>query len=354
MDKIFTHSTSFMYYRIPPLVHELYGDYPDISLLLEKHAVLRSGAYGPFDLPLHVLVTDKAQNNVTKTCKTHVWGGELLPGMVLDADYGFSVASPAFTLLNLAATTSVLHLTMMLYEMMGSFAVYRPSEDMRRYLQGLVDAGRLPMVGGWKPMLNRSGKLTDLWSRPPLLMLEGAWAFVDQMQSVRGVGRLKRALQNVWGEARSPFEVQTALLLGLPRRNGGYGFGPFELNKRIRLSPSARSLASQNVCYADLYLEASEVRPALIIECQGADYHEGSERNALDDNRALALQSMGFVVVRLRYEQLCDPWRLQCVARYLGRELGIPWIPKSEGLEQKERVLRSGVLIDWWTLGRDA
>lgn len=235
--------------------------------------------------------------------------------------------------------------------MAGSFTVYRPDAAVRTYLQNAIDQGIIPIIDGWKPMLDSGNMLTDLWQRPALIDIEEARHVVECIQKVPGAACLRRALRDVWGNARSPFEVQAAMLLGLSRRRGGHGLGPFELNKRIRLSESARAIARQRECWADLYLEGTEGHPPICIECQGAAYHNDSQRCVMDDNRALALQSMGMVVIRLRYEQISDSWRLQHTANYIESLLGMARPEKSKQLEVKERKLRANVLVDWWTLG---
>lgn len=352
MNIVLSHSSAFRYYRTPPVVLALYGDCYGIDVSRERRRALRgSGSFGPLDMPIHVLVRSKTHVKATKTCIPHIWSGEIAPGMIRATDLGFAVTSPVFTMLCLAAKSSVAQVTMMLYELMGLFAVYRARHGEREYLQKLVDTGSFPIIDGWKPMLDNNGNITDLWDRPPLITIDEAQRFCNQFRGMRGIGRLRQALDDVWGVARSPFEVQAAMLLGLPRRRGGYGFGSFELNKAIRLSDAARAIARQQTCCIDLYAEGAEGLPPIAIECQGAGYHGGSERNAMDDNRALALQSMGLTVVRLRYEQIADPWRLQQVASFLLGKHGRVWAPKTERLEQKERELRADVLTDWWRLG---
>ena len=60
MDTILSHTSALQYLRTPPVVHELYGGYPDVSTREGKLAV-RSAEhpFGAVNLPLHLLVFDK-------------------------------------------------------------------------------------------------------------------------------------------------------------------------------------------------------------------------------------------------------------------------------------------------------
>ena len=353
MDTILSHTSALQYLRTPPVVHELYGGYPDVSTREGKLAV-RSAEhpFGAVNLPLHLLVFDKCSVHQLRTCIFHTWTGELPAGAIVETNRNLAVTGPLFTLLSLAPSLSTAHMTMLLYEMAGGFAVYDPPRQIIDTLQRLVDEGRLPAIGGWRPALDTSGRLTTLWRRPPLVERAEISRFIDEMACAPGIKCMRDALRDVHGVASSPFEVDSSMLLGMPTRRGGWGLGPFEHNYPIRLTRKARLIAGQGMCYADLYLEGSEFAPPLVIECQGNRYHTGSARSAADDNRALALASMGIEVIRLRFEQLNSPERLREVAGHIARIRGIELSCKSTGLLKKELELRTQVLVDWWTIGQ--
>lgn len=355
MCAVFSHTTALKYFRTPPEVHALYEHYPDLDYEQGKRWVARSAnagesPFGSMAPPFHLLISEKRVGYPSDSFIYHVWANEVLPGMIWDTEHGFSVTSPMFTLMSLGRWLSTHQLTMLLYEFMGTFTVYRPTEGVREALQSKIDSNTLSAIDGWVPALDADDNLTDLWKRPPLIQWNDFNRFVSSVEGVPGVGKLKAAARDVYGMASSPFEVRAAMLLGMPRRRGGQGFAPLELNYPIPLSAQARRICTERTCFADLYFEGDERRPPLIVECQGNAYH-GGERAAEDDNRAMALQSMGHTVLRLRSQQLKDEYRLDDTAKCIAGLLHADLKPKSKGLKRAERSLLADLSIDWWNLG---
>lgn len=352
MDTILFDISAFRFWRTPPLVLRLMGPFPDVSTPPGKRALKHLGTlFGGIELPIHVMVDSPAllRNNVS--VKTHLWSGELPPGSIRDTEFDVRVASPLFTILSLASRLSVNQLTMALYELVGTFAVYRPDQAVHDYLQQIIDRQLLPLDEGWRPCLTPDGKLTGLWQRDPLVTLDELRSFANHVCGMRGAKRFAAAAENVFGITSSPFEAQAAMLIGLSRRRGGKGVGPIKCAHTIRLEGDARRIHPRHDCVADLYIEGDEHHRPIVIECQGQDFHSTGSQARHDDNRALALQSMGYTVIALRSEQISDPIRFESVIRYIARELGRPIKPKTAKLEQAEKKLREDVFIDWWNLG---
>ncbi|WP_143757982.1 hypothetical protein [Collinsella sp. An2] len=353
MDTCLTNISSFLRYRTPPLVRDLAGGFPDIASRAGKRALLqRPSIYGCIDPPIHVLVFHPSELRNNRSVTTHLWAHDLPPQALLDTEEGIFTASPLFTLLSLAPSLCVTHLTMAIYEFAGTFTVYRPAEVVHNHLQQLIDLGMLPVIDGWKPSLTPDNKLTDLWQRPPLITLNELRSFAAHIDGVRGSKKFRQAAKHVTGIASSPFEVQATMLLGLPRRWGGMGIEPIRNNYPIAFTGKARNIASRDRCYADLYMESATSDRTVVVECQGDPFHTGESKSHEDDNRRLALQSMGYTVVPLRYEQISDPLRFEGVASYISRELGLDAKPKTSAFKRASQELRHDLFIDWWTLGR--
>lgn len=356
MYAVLSDISALQFHRTPPVVHALFSRYPDISYELGRRTVakrMRAGEhpFGSICSPIHVMVTNKSSGYALDSFVNHVWTRELVPGLVWDTEYGVSVTSPLATLLQVGMHVSTAQLTMLLSELMGGFAVYEPTDEVASWLRQQIACDSLPHVGGWRPASGNGDSLTNLWMRPPLIGAQELERFIDKMKGVPGVARLKRAARDACAGALSPFEVQVAMLLGMPRRRGGMGLGPFQINHRIHLTQQARRIVAQSKCDADLFIEGDEHHAPLVIECQGAGYHGNLQQSTHDDNRSMALQSMGYTVLRLRYEQIRDEEHLEstaaCVARLLNTELA----PKAERLMQAERNLMADVLVDWWRIG---
>lgn len=351
-DLILTHRSALVHHRTPPLVHYMYERYPHVDTLRDKHLVLKASVpFGAIEFPLDALVFDKKCANTTKTCAFHVWSGALQPGMIIDTEWGYSVTSPLFTVLTLASRMSRPELTMLLHECIGTFAVYCPPLALKRELQKLIDARQLPVIERWRPMLGPDGQLASLWHRPPLFCKAEAERFADRHAGERGAARLRDALRDVHGEAASPFEVQAAMLLGMPSRRGGWGLGPFEHNKAIRLSRRAQVMCHQSICYIDLFVGANDAHGDIGIECQGNRYHADEQRAARDDGRTMALQSMGITTVPLRYEQISDMWRLEATAALVAKLMHKKIRAKTPSAISKTLELMRAVQSDWWGLG---
>lgn len=349
---VLTNVSAFRFLCTPPVVRALAAPLPDLSTRAGKYA-LRSGTVflGGIEPPVHLLATCRADIHLLKGAIIHLVSRELPFGSIRETDFDIAVTSPAMTLLSLATTLSTAQLALAMYELCGAFAVYRPTPEIRTVLQQLIDCDMLPIIDTWRPSTTASRQLTDLWRRDPLVTLDELAAFADAMTGAHGIKRFRQAMRMVHGIAASPFEAQTALLLALPRRNGGEGIGPIALNQRIVLSNEAQRIAGQTACYGDIVLPANEAHPDIVLECQSEAHHHTEHQARSDDNRQLALQSMGYTVLPLRYEQVVDPTRFESVAVSLAKLLGMPRPPKTRAQERAASELRRDIFIDWWRLG---
>lgn len=351
IEPILCHRSALLFHRTPPVVHELVERYPDLLTRTDKASCQNTdNPLSLFGNPLHLLAETKAMTHACVHCSYHYRRHGYPQGAVMMTEHNISVTSPLVTLLDMAVNIPIPHITMLLYEMMGSFTIFRPTPLIREMLQNLLDEGKLPVIQGWKPSLS-DGRLTDIWRRPPLFDRFQVERFLAEVKGAKGSRRLSLALRDAYENAASPLEVQGSMLLGMPRRRGGWSLGPFEHNKRIALTPQARVIAGKELCFGDLYIEANEIHPAILFECQGSAFHDSGAIAASDDSRAIALQSMGIVLIRLRYEQISDSRRLEYIASFVADIMKKPLAPKSAMLRHRETQLRALALVDWWGLG---
>lgn len=347
MSEVFCGPTAFKLHRIPPQVIGLCPPLPQPRgdknrTELRSHPVVKE----ILGTPLHRLVFSRNELSNGKLFRDHFWSGECPFGSIWEHELGVSVASPAMTLLCLASTIPFPQLLMAVYEMCGGFAVFQPSEAieeaMRKYWHGSSER-----LGFWKRVMSTKGAPTSLWMRPPLLDLDELKRFASEVAGHRGARPLAEAAELMTGPCESPFEVQTSLLLGLPRRLGGMGFTDIENNKVIHLSSDARALCGKSTCRADIYLEARGAHRPVDIKCQGAVVHDSNESALSDSRRIAALQSMGIEVVPVTFDQISDARSLTAVVSLVAKRSGRKVAPKSEGLMRRELDLRRNVLIDW-------
>ncbi len=294
-----------------------------------------------------VLVAERRHCHASSLIRTRLCTCELPPGATIPLNDDVSVVTPGFALMQLASRLPLSHIVMLGMELCGSFAVYRPPEPLEAMLQSLACGRGIPKVGGWRPFVDVHGRLTGLWSRPPLVSLKDLRKLCRAASPKRGGAKLSAALEYIQPGAASPFEARAGILLGFPRSLGGAGFAGYEFNKRVRLSRDARLLCARDTCYCDLYW-----REGLDLECQSAAAHGDGDAFLSDSDRTAALRAMGIDVLPVTYAQLSDLDRFTALCKTLARLRGVRYRALSDaGLDRAEK-LRSEVLSDWGRLHR--
>lgn len=347
MDLTLCGQSAFYYYRIPP---QVLGLYPAISLGnidrrccgLGSHAVVKDLLHAP----LHRLVFTRAQSGSRSLFKSHLLTQEPPPGSFRQTEHGFDVTSPEFTLLSLATQVSRNQLLMACYEMCSSFAVFTPCERTQQQLDEAISLKFIPPDCGWKRIVDTKGNDTNLWKRAPLLSAADIAAFAKQAAGLRGVKQLRWAAERMAGQTASPFEVQTSMLVSLPRDEGGLGIG-ITNNARIPLSEAARSLYDKTCCYADILIESVTDSMGVILECQGRSAHDSEAASLSDAERTTALTSMGYDVIQITYGQIKDKRCFGNLAELIHKKAGLPYTPKIKQECDAEDALRQELLVDW-------
>lgn len=347
MDLTLCGQSAFYYYRIPP---QVLGLYPAISLGnidrrccgLGSHAVVKDLLHAP----LHRLVFTRAQSGSRSLFKSHLLTQEPPPGSFRQTEHGFDVTSPEFTLLSLATQVSRNQLLMACYEMCSSFAVFTPCERTQQQLDEAISLKFIPPDCGWKRIVDTKGNDTNLWKRAPLLSAADIAAFAKQAAGLRGVKQLRWAAERMAGQTASPFEVQTSMLVSLPRDEGGLGIG-ITNNARIPLSEAARSLYDKTCCYADILIESVTDSMDVILECQGRSAHDSEAASLSDAERTTALTSMGYDVIQITYGQIKDKRSFGNLAELIHKKAGLPYTPKIKQECDAEDALRQELLVDW-------
>lgn len=127
-----------------------------------------------------------------------------------------------------------------------------------------------------------------------------------------------------------------ALFLSLPRRLGGMGLGPVELNVPVGLSPQGRRILGADNAMPDLLFPSA----SLDVEYDSSAHHLGPEEVLRDKNRQLALQASGVEVMPVTGSVAGEYGSLVAAAEAVAARVeGREPAPLSEGLEQKRREL---------------
>lgn len=339
--------TAFQYYRIPP---QILGLYPAILPPDHDHRLVHYSKQPVFkDLlgtPVWRFVGERKQRTNGKLFHSRLLTQEPPPGSFRQTEHGFDVTSPEFTLLSLATQVSRSQLLMACYEMCGSFAVFKPCERTQQQLDEAISLKLIPPNCGWERVNDTKGNDTNLWKRPPLLSAADIAAFAKQAAGLRGVKQLRWAAEHMTGQTASPFEVQTSMLVSLPRNEGGMGVN-IANNVRIPLSDAARSLYDKTCCYADILIESNTDSMGVILECQGRSAHDSETASLSDAERATALTSMGYDVIQITYDQIKDKKSFESIAKLIHKKAGLPYIPKADQERTAEDALRRELLVNW-------
>ena len=389
MEAVICDTSAFLYWRTPPIVRLLASEPEGSPLLhdllapaeirsfrraLEETTPLCVTAAGPgrshahpgqaagsiaasatalsvaLSPPVDLLACHPSERSSSALVRPRLCSMPPEPGGWRDVAPGVTAVSPLFSLQQIAARASLARTVMLASELCGTFSVYVAPETVRALLQRLIDERRLPRISGWSPVLDRDGRLTELWTRPPLTTPEKIREFAQGSPTARGRARLLRAAELVVSGAASPFEVRAGMLLGLSRRLGGEGYPPFRHNQRIALTREARHLARRAFLVCDIYWSGTEGRCSLDVESQSRLAHTSDDAALSDADRATALDLVGVDVVNVTYGQLTSPTRFDALSRLIAQKLGIPYRKRTPSEAAATVNLRKEVLADWATL----
>lgn len=352
MDTILCGISAFLYYRIPPSVPALCANDIDLSTPVGRRTLGSRGCLLDYlPAPVSLLASERSQCHHARGVRYRLLTASLPTGAVRELDAYHRITSPSLTLFTMALQLSRFHLVMAMYELCGTFSCVRLRPEHRAFLQDRLDAGYTLREGGWSPVLDEHGRLTDLWKRPPLTTIDELVELSDHLKGKQGHKAFERAIAEVRGVVASPFEAQAAMRLCGSHYFGGSEFGPVALNHPLVLDAPARLALGQRRVIVDQLYESDGERPSLALECQGRVVHGVDGATDRDVNRLLALQHMGVDVIMLLPEQIRDAARFRHLERLLERKLGMPHRERNEAQARWERELVHDLFIDWADLG---
>ena len=300
-----------------------------------------------FGGPVDVLAATPEDRRPSGVIRPRVWGATLPDNSTSVIREGVEVVSPELALQQLAVRADAVRTALLLSELLGTFSVYQAPGPLAKVLQELADHNQLPAYRGWRAARNNGGKLTGLWSRPPLLSLDRLQNHLA-LASSRGKRALTEAARRARVGAASPFEAQAGMLLAESVRHGGEGYLGLEHNRRVTLSADAKRLCGLSSCYCDLFWEREG--GDVDVECQSSSHHFGSRSSVSDADRSTALQMMGIEVIQLTYAQMENAQRFEAFSRLLAEKLGVERQERTQREKRAQEDLRASVLVDWESL----
>ena len=342
----------FRYWRLPPQVLALCPPLPRPEEDRLRHDLVHNPtAAVALGLPLYTLVRTRNKRTCPVSIRQRLFLDELPRESVLETEHGFLVTSPLLTAFIMSRHLTDLQLLLVLAEVCGLFAVCALPAALEAELSRAIDSKSIPADFGWTCCPSEDGTASDMWRREALVLGEDLDRFCSDVCGMRYGKRFVAVSHLVPLGAASPFEVETYLLLGLPRSLGGEGFCGIELNVEVALSTSARAIVGKSRVYIDLLLSSPDGERQVAIECQGKASHGRAGDGLRDADRMTALQAMGYDVLLLTHGQISDADRFRAIVKAICRMLDVEYRDKSPEEQRVETLLRSELFIDWSKLG---
>lgn len=352
MKDLLCDMSAFRYWRLPPQVRALCPPLPRPEEDRQRYDLARNPtAAVALGFPLYTLVRTRNERTCPASVRQRLFLGELPRESVLETEHGFLVTSPLLTAFIMSRHLTDLQLLLVLAEMCGLFTVCALPAALEAELSRAIESGAIPATFGWARCPSEDDAASNLWRRDALVLDGDLDRFCSDVCGMRYGKRFVAVSHLVPLGAASPFEVETYLLLGLPRSLGGEGFCGIELNVEVTLSASARAIVGKSRVYIDLLLSSPDGERQVAIECQGKGSHGRAGDGLRDADRMTALQAMGYDVFLLTHGQISDDDRFHAIVKAVCRLLDVEYRDKSLEEQGAEALLRSELFVDWSKLG---
>ncbi len=143
----------------------------------------------------------------------------------------------------------------------------------------------------------------------------------------RGIARARSAAGLIADRSNSPMETVLAALFGFPRRLGGLGLGPIEMNRKVATTTGDR--------WVDLFFVGKGVG----LEYKGREAHS-IEKVGRDDRRQNKLVGSGVAVLNVWYEDLADANLFDQLVHDVCNALGVRLRIRSKTFDHRQALLR--------------
>ena len=352
MKDLLCDISAFRYWRLPPQVLALCPPLPRPEEdRLRYDLVHNPTAAVALGFPLYTLVRTRNKRTCSARIRQRLFLGELPRESVLETEHGFLVTSPLLTAFVMSRHLTDLQLLFVLAELCGLFTVCALPAALEAELSRAIDSKAILADFGWARCPSEDDGASSLWRRDALVLGEDLDRFCSDVCEMRYGKRFMALSHLVPQGTASPFEVETSLLLGLPRALGGEGFCDLELNVEVKLSASAQGIVGKSRVYIDLLLTSPDGMRQVAIECQGKGAHGRAGDGLRDADRMTALQAMGYDVLLLTHGQISDADRFLEVVKVICKVLDVEYRDKGPEEQGVEALLRSELFIDWSKLG---
>lgn len=216
--------------------------------------------------PIKLLVSNAGSRRTSRSVECRRCGLQLPRGSFIRLREGLYVTSPELTFARMASRLSEVRLAEIATELCGRYYL-SPGE-----------------------VKERSAYLTSV---------ESLRAYLDQLPSVKGGAKARRALRYALDNSASPMEGKTMLQFCMPLRYGAFNLPFDKMNYDIKAGRN-RALSEQDSFSVDLASKAF----CTAIEYDGKDSHPDSGK---DKRRRNMLRALGWTIFPLEQDVLYSP-----------------------------------------------
>jgi hypothetical protein len=281
----------------------------------EEMTRLCQGPLSGLEAPIDMLASTGESCALTKLRKRFIWSGPLPRNSAVQIAPGVLVATPEFLFLQLSRTLTLPRLTLLAYELCGSYALPVRSQ---------------PGSGEWTCQQATSvERLRDYLEKP-------------ELDHAYGIRQARKSIGFVTEISHSPRESAMVMLLCLPSAFGGYGLPLPRMNAPVYVPSNQRHIVGREWFSIDAYWPDCRFG----IEYDGREAHRGSKQVERDYSRANALSTLGCRMSSITNAQISDESSFDLFAHQTAHKLGIRLRIRRNYRQwlQSRRTLRSTVL----------
>lgn len=256
---------------------------------------------------LDVIVGRAQARRAPAAMNCHVWCGPVSDGLISCLDTGVYLSGPELLFAQMARQLGKVSLLELAYELCGTYVIGPDGQDSTSDIAPLTTPERLRWVAG-------------------------------ACSGVKGANAIRWAASRVLAGSNSPMETKLAILLSLPRSEGGWGCEIPLLNHHIDLTREAQEHCGRTYLVADLYFERSRTD----VEYHGEVWHRRLASKKRDDARTNALDMMGIDCNVVWGDQIYSEEALSGVAALIRKRANMR--PHRTPESTKMRLARSALI----------
>lgn len=273
-----------------------------------KQALKACGLREPDLKTIELLVCFDYERSQTAGAKSRTFGGIIPASLMREVVPGVLVVSPELCFLQAATWLEPLDLIKFGFELCGRY--------------------ELPESGAYR-------------ERQPLTTVSKISEALEQLKGQRGIKAARQALRFVRDGSRSPMETALALMVLLPREQGGLGLPDLKMNHKLAVPLELRHTMSSASIEVDLLFADAMVT----VEYDGAE-HAKLKRRTHDADRASTLELLGYrtrtITARHFTGKLEMHRALNGIVRMLGKKPDT-----SVEFQERQDDLRKRLIADW-------